>query len=648
MNKYNNEDSGEKETASGMPPQWQTKLCNLVVDEWNKGDEYVDDLNDVYEDIYKMIRGERPEKNYDWQSNVVINKVFQVVWTAIPYISQKIFGANPIVAVQSFDKKGAWQREAILEFWRTMQPGNPDHIPYFLVTVMWLLRALLNGVGFLKKGWHQKLKTTTKKISTDVPMEMDGAGNVIRSEPFEKTFRNTIPIEDWPYGEVVNNKDVRVDWLLQPGQSVRAGRFIVHRAMIDLDSLYSSDIDYMNLDRINAEISTADSNLRQEHSELTQMDGQGTVPDSDIYAEREIYERQGKLPVYKKKQDGEWVPCFDKEEIYDSDDVVFKEMIVAVDITGGKDKYILIRCESNPYGEKTWLDMHIYLDAERWQSMGMVEPFKDVQTALNDNINAMFDEINQNLMPPAIFDKLGFWDWDTIQYAPGQKWMVMGDPTNKVMFKEPSNITGDAWKKHLLLDSEIQLTSAVTPPMQGVGKEKAATTNVLNAQMSAGKLDFIVKMVETTGLIPDAQMDVRFAKKFAHRMTFQAILGQPFQYSEWEEIYKYIPAAGSVKLEHQKEAEIQQDTQLMQIVAMVPNPGVPKILNMLLANILRNKGWPKEAAMFDEDFYEPSSDAGNMQMLDKMMGGNVPSNQNQLPMTTPEKNVRRQSYGPGQ
>jgi len=53
-----------------------------------------------------------------------------------------------------------------------------------------------------------------------------------------------------------------------------------------------------------------------------------------------------------------------------------------------------------------------------------------------------------------------------------------------------------------VIDNEINLTSSVTPPMQGVGKEKTATTNVLNAQMSAGKMDFILKMVEVTGLIP--------------------------------------------------------------------------------------------------------------------------------------------------
>ena len=73
--------------------------------------------------------------------------------------------------------------------------------------------------------------------------------------------------------------------------------------------------------------------------------------------------------------------------------------------------------------------------------------------------------------------------------------------------------------------------------------------------MSAGKLDFLVKMIEATGLIPSAQMDIRFAKKFAHPLTFQLILGEPFQYTDLE-LYRFIPAASHVKVEYQKEIEM--------------------------------------------------------------------------------------------
>ena len=48
---------------------------------------------------------------------------------------------------------------------------------------------------------------------------------------------------------------------------------------------------------------------------------------------------------------------------------------------------------------------------------------------------------------------------------------------------------------------------------------------------------------------------------------------------------------------------------------------------------------------FDEDYFEPSSDAGNMQMLNRMMG-NVPSNQGGVPMSGQEKSVRRGTFQP--
>lgn len=625
---------------------WEEQVCSMVMAEWDKGQTYVSDMNNLYEDIYAMIRGERPVKNYDWQSNIVINKVFQTVWTAIPYLTQKIFGASPIIGVASFDKKGAWQRQAILEFWYNLQTTtDKKHIPFFLVTVMWLLRSLLNGVGIVKKGWHQKLKTVSSKQTEEVPLEMDEEGNVVKSEPVERINRKTIPLEDWPVNVVCNNRDIVVDWLLQPGQSIRQGRFVIHRSLEDLDSLRGADIKYMNLDKISGGGTIAESDTVSDHASMTGRDGLDTPPVSDIYSELEVYERVGKFPVYKEKMDGKWVAA-EQKDVYDRDIVTQKDMVICV--AKVKDKQWLIRFDQNQYEQINYIDMHIYLDEERWQSVGMVEPFKDLQTALNDNINAVFDKIWQELMPPVIIDKFALWEYDTMEYAPRQRWLVGGNPANAIMFKEPSGVTRDAYSSHNLFDTEIQLTSAITPPMKGMGGEKAATTNVLNAQMSAGKLDFLVRMIETTGLIPCAQMDVQFAKKFAHPLTFQTILGEPFEYSDWEEIYKYIPCASAVKLEQQKDTETQQDIQLIQIFSSVQNPNMPKILNVLWGNILRNRNMPKEAAMFDEEYFSPQGDVGNTMMLKRMMaqGKGQMSNQNQLPMSRNEQAVRNSTYAP--
>ena len=647
MNKQNQDDKPdqEDETPDTNVIDWEERLCRQVLDEWDRGRSYVSDLDELYEDLYRMLRGERPEKNYDWQSNIVINKVFQVVWTAIPYLVQKIFGATPIIGVDSFDKTGAWQRERILEFWHTMQPANNSpQIPWFSVMVMWTLRAMLNGIGIVKKTWHQKLVSETVEKQIVVPMKLDEMGNETEVEPH--TIKNTksYPAEDFPVNTVVNNKDIVFDWLLQPGQSMRQGRFVIHRSVIDLDSLYSSKINYINLDQIKPKGSNATTDSAQDHANLKSMDGQEAAPDSDIYADVEVYERVGKIPVYKKKKDGQWMPCFDKDECYDNKKVTFKDMIIAVAKTDGEEtNNILIRLEPNEYEEINYIDMHIYFDAERWNSIGLIEPIKDLQTGINNNINAMFDEIWQNLMPPVVVNKFALWDWDTMQYAPQQRWLVGGNPAESIYFKEGSNITRDAWQKHALLDNEVQLTT-VTNAMSGAGREKTATTNVMNAQLTAGKLDFLVKMIETTALIPSAQMDVRFASKFAHPLTFEMIVGTSFEYTQFEEIYKYVPAASSVKLEHQKEKETQEDIQLMQIVASMPNPNTAKIMNVLWGNILRNRNMPKEAALFDEEYFEPQGDAGNMQMLKRMMGGNVPSNQNAIPMSQQEKGVRRGMY----
>uniref|UniRef100_A0A6H1Z7F0 Portal protein n=1 Tax=viral metagenome TaxID=1070528 RepID=A0A6H1Z7F0_9ZZZZ len=642
-NQLNQLSEEETEITVEELPEWHGKLAEHVLTEWDKGKSFVTQLDSLYDDLYDMIRGERPIKNYDWESNIVINKVFQVVWTAIPYLTAKIFGQNPIIGVMSFDKKGAWQREKILDYWYNLQaPPDKTHTPFFLVVTMVLLRALLNGVGIVKKSWHQKLKKVSKPIPMKIPTSVDDNGEIIYEEK-EKIWRTSLPIEDWPVNTVCNNKDIVVDWMLQPGQSIRHGRFIIHRTISDLDTLYNGDIDYINLDLLERDTDPVNFSQTQDHSQNTGKDGQDSPPTSDIYADVEIYERQGECLVYKKKEDGQWIPCLDKNDIGEKD-VITKQMITTIGMNGKTP--ILLRFDENPYEQMTYIDLHVYFDEERWQSIGMIEPIRDLQTATNDNLNAMFDEINKNLMPPVVVNKFALWDWDTMTYAPRQRWLVGGNPQEAFVPMPSTNISRDAWSKHGLLNAEIDLTSAITPPMQGSGKEKTATLATLNAQYSMGKLDFLVKMIEQTLLIPSAQMDVMFAKKFAHALTFQTIIGAPFVLGDWEDIYKYQPAASAVKLEAQKEVEIQQDIQLVQIFSSIQNPNTPKILNALWGNILRNRNMPQEAAMFDEEYFDPQSDSGQMEMMRRRMGGNTPSNQSGVPMGQEQAGVREATFNP--
>jgi hypothetical protein len=159
----NKESDDGKKAGYEDPPEWERAACKLIRTEWERGDQYVSDMNRLYEDVFALLRGERPEKRYDWQSDVAINKAFQIVWTAVPYFVQKIFGAKPIIGVKSVDKKGAWQREQVLEFWHNLHPATgSQHTPFVLALTSLLVRTCLNGTGYLKKTWHQKLKKKQK------------------------------------------------------------------------------------------------------------------------------------------------------------------------------------------------------------------------------------------------------------------------------------------------------------------------------------------------------------------------------------------------------------------------------------------------------------------------------------------------------
>ena len=75
------------------------------------------------------------------------------------------------------------------------------------------------------------------------------------------------------------------------------------------------------------------------------------------------------------------------------------------------------------------------------------------------------------------------------------------------------------------------------------------------------------------------------------------------------------------------------------------NPKVAKIMNNILANIFRKRDMPVEGDLLDEDYFEPQSDAGQMQQMMSTMQG-ATSNDSGVPMSGQEQNVRQQTFKP--
>jgi hypothetical protein len=616
---FNTDTAPEKKASPATGQEdWEERLCAMVGSEWSKGRSYVSKLNDLHDDIYDMLRGERPKKNYDWQSNVVINKVFQIVWTTISYVAQKIYKANPIVGIDGFDERECWKRQMLIEKWFQRDQ-------YFITLVLIWLRLILNGTVFVKKTWNQELITA----------------------PGGRKF----PKQDGPHDMVVDNADVVIDWLLRPGQSIKDARFIIHREMVDLASLYSSKVNYINLDLLQGTTGVRTDNDENKPAALSK-DGLDQPPASDVYREVEVKERQGFFPVSINKN-GDIKAVFEIDEIYGKDrdeKIEWRPMVITIARAGGAP--VLIRWEENPYGEMTWCAGHLFLDAKKWWSTGQIEPIADLQTMMNDNVNAMFDEIWRNLTPPILVNKYGLHEWDTMVNAPGQIWQIAGPPRDQIEITRPSQITGDAWMKHRLFDNEIQLSSSVTPDVSGKSIADTATQGVLNSQFSSAKFDLMIMLFEQSLLIPSVEMTFRFAQKFAHPMTFLAMFGEPMKFDDpFVEGFKYQPRLSSVKTDQSQEREVQEDIQLLGIVAPMQNPGTAKMVNVLIQDIMmQRKGvLPAKEQLLDENYFEPSTPEGTLQMMNRGAGGiqpGAPSNQNGIPQSVNERSIRQRQITP--
>ena len=84
-----------------------------------------------------------------------------------------------------------------------------------------------------------------------------------------------------------------------------------------------------------------------------------------------------------------------------------------------------------------------------------------------------------------------------------------------------------------------------------------------------------------------------------------------------------------------------EDLQLLQVFSSINNPKAAAVLNVFLKNILRNRNMDKQAAAFDEDYFEPKTEAGNVKALNDMIDGGAKSNEQGIDQSPTERNVRQ-------
>jgi hypothetical protein len=574
----------------------------ILTDEYDVSVRNMADRISIYDDVRDAYHCERPDKNYEWQSNLTLPKVAQTVINGASKLNDIFFSSRDYVRAvphRKVSKQGAQAGESLLNAFLK----NPE-LHYFLKSVRSEFCDSLYGWSVHKWHWEKDIehRVVGSQIVPRVEMGMDGMPLLSLAQ--EPVYGKIIK-KDFPQMEVFTPRTVyfspeRVD-------DFSKKRWVIFTAVEDIQALREQEeaMGYFNLDGLGHQTET-DTETAQEREEET-----AEKSSSPLHEDVETFERWGKWPVRTEGEpqfddDGVLVnpkldvqdrpiPGIDKNGKVASKDVAWPEMWITCARSEGK-KPTVIRWQINPYGFKTVSRGQLgIMDPDDDLSRGQGELALDFQTGICDNLNARNDATLIGMFPPIVTGKDMSHEWDTFRYGPSAIWMADTGGTAQDQLRElrinPN--TADAANIHMLLDSELQRTTNEYAHTSGdfPGRREPATGYAVTSQAASLAYRFKAKVIEHTQLRNDYQIILRMAGKFMEPETPMSLIGEEAQFLDLSNPHLgFTPITQSLEPESSKQQNIQSLVQMIPMIMGIPNPNTITLVNHMVSEIFKLMG----------------------------------------------------------
>jgi hypothetical protein len=328
-----------------------------------------------------------------------------------------------------------------------------------------------------------------------------------------------------------------------------------------------------------------------------------------------------------------------------------QEIIVGFAISGSQK--LLVRWHLTPYVDtmgnpyRPLVRGLCYIHPTKDGGLGDGKIASPLQSSINDTFNVSNDRVLLSTLPTLIANKYAVEDNDTIRIAPDHVIEVFNPKEDIQEFKVSDDVLG-ALNQIGMLKNTLQQALAVYPTTMGnIGDIKASTTATAIAGSESrtdARSHYTSLTAEFTMLVELYWMILQMTGQFAHQDTGVKLMGEKVYDFAPNEDYMYKPLTQAIETASSKQAKNKELVSVLGYVVQLQNP---KLINMLLARILKNQGDEMEdfeKALFDETRpMRPVEGAAEGEQ-----GSPVPapatSNQNAVPMSVVEGQAREGTY----
>jgi len=654
--------STKSDSWSGVSEDVQKGLIKYLSDELDVAKRNNAKVQGDFEDFYHMVHCIRDAKAEVWRSDISLPEFLSRLLTQIGNFATQYFGSTDYVEtdIDSDDPKDVAEAKAAKKLLNHIL--NDKDTYYYQKIIRLLMFVFPTGYGIIKGYYNQQTEQVISHYNQRSELSVDpetgeymADDGLPYSDPtMQRAAFNTIQepvyktsvIVDRPEFDVYPNQNVFMspeytyslndkEWIVFEGEGKTLASF---RTAADR-------MGYFNLDLLEKEEPEGERG-----SKTYNRDGQyeeHPQPPEKVFIP---YERWGRFP-YIAYDDGTFKPGIDENGVILPDAELGECIITYVKCREADDIGHIVGFRKSNHSKRPMARFLCYVDAVNDNGFGDGEANRELNIAMDDNFNLMYDRARM-AMTPAFKGKKFMGLPETIQYAPGYIIPMENPDSDLKEMVIQDNIQGGI-AAHNLLASRMDFVMATAPQTMGQSADRAETAtqaSIINQRASI-RIGMKSMNQEFIGFAEFYDMLLTMCDDFMLPETLENILGDlAFSYNPKRK-NKFKPVSQALETEESKQFKIRTLQGMLQVVGSVMhlNPKAPRTMNAIIGEIFETHGKkfkhikkfllednPETVALYQ--IYTGSQGQGTAPMPQNPMA--PPQNQSGLPQQQPEQAAR--------
>ena len=633
-------------------------INKLAVGEYEIHKTYSQQDNEDFETYVALLDADRPEKEYEWMSNISIPEFASHVLTQSSLDVAQYFQTRDFVECycEDEDEKSLLASKANKELInRTL---NRRDLYHFFKFVRSRLTNNLKGNVWAECRWKQETKDDVIGIRRKVEeLETDVYGNAIidrevqtpATRMVEEPIEGKVPLIDQFEYEILDPRNVVTD--NKYVYSAQEKDFIYIRRERTLEELKrDADVDgYFNLHLLEETKPSVQTETARETTDKDKPEGIST--DFTKQKRFDTYKRYGKYWAIVKERAEDGYPIKVKPGIDENGDVRTKaEFIEMVQVfaKSGTNK-TLIAFHPTPYRDHNGIPFKpvirglCYVHPTRDSGIGDGQYARELQKAIDDTFNVSNDRVMSATFP-TFKGKRYVTEDNTSVYMEPEHIIELQDPEKDLIALEISDDIQGALNQIQVLTTKMDQVMAIFPTTMGdmPGKASTTATAVVGAEGKvSGRTNYKAMTFEYTFLTELYWMITQMTYAFAFSETGVKLMGKKVVDFDPARDYTYKPLSQSIESEQSKMAKIRMWQQIANMVAQIQHPDTVMMLNYCFGEICKLMG--DEYVNFALAFLGTDVPIQQGGQAGAEGGGGMqgaPSNQHQIPMSSEEGGAR--------